>query len=221
MNKYSDKIDQLLTKYSFKELSKEAKELVRSEMSASEYDQIRKILSSTSSINNETIPPLPKGIQVDLRSKLRQRHAEPTASKSMKWLSPVFGMMIGALAMACWFWLSTTNNNLSNAPQITEPVITDTLYVYEKDTVYLTIKSEPKIITREVIKYIEKEATSQLPITLNTPPPNTNEIQNSLQSSYFNKIDLADIVPTKIGTAISEESELMDLLVEMPSDDLK
>jgi len=190
MNKNIDKIEQLLIQYSFIELSEEAKEMVRSEMSEAEYSQSREILAAA----NENI---------------RQRSVTTSSSSGNQWLYPTLGLIIGALAMAGWFW-SSEKLDIESKSEIKETIIVDTVYVHSKDTIYIPAKPEIKIITKEVIKYIEKEVPSPF-----------IALKKDAQSEAINKIDLVDFKPLNIGTTIGEEEELMNLLEEMHSDALK
>jgi len=59
-----------------------------------------------------------------------------------------------------------------------------------------------------------------LPLAYQSEPIINKQLQDTLQGNYFNNIDLADIIPMKVGKSVGEEAELMDLLREMPSDGL-
>ncbi len=209
MNKNIDKIEQLLIQYSFIELSEEAKEMVRSEMSEAEYSQSREILAAANELNKANIPPLPKNVYADLKRNIRQRSVTTSSSSGNQWLYPTLGLIIGALAMAGWFW-SSEKLDIESKSEIKETIIVDTVYVHSKDTIYIPAKPEIKIITKEVIKYIEKEVPSPF-----------IALKKDAQSEAINKIDLVDFKPLNIGTTIGEEEELMNLLEEMHSDALK
>jgi len=50
-------------------------------------------------------------------------------------------------------------------------------------------------------------------------PPQINDISSSfIQGSYYNNIELSDIIPAKLGRTVGEEEALMQLLTELPSD---
>ena len=221
-NNITEKIELLINNHTFDELNREQRDLVLSRMTRSDYTQMKAVLVATGQLN-ETKPPLPVDLQDQLRQRLRQKTTTPTALGSRIGLAVSMGIMIGALSMAGYHWMTSENNSV-DVSQVKQILVADTVYVDKRDTIYPALESEPRIITKEVIRYVHREPQRPSPNILPLPMaqqdhlPLTDQVQSTLQGSYFNNLDFTNVLPVKLGKPIGEEGELMDLLTEMPSD---
>ena len=224
MNNINDNIDELLTEFAFEELNSEQRKSILSEMTEQEYGVMRQATLNAKSLNN-SLPALPEELHQQLRQRLRQRHAVSSQKVSIHWLTSLLGMLVGTLMTVGWFYMNNIDEQ-KPVPITQSIVMTDTVFIHQKDTVYIKVKSEPHIVTREVVKYVERESVpptskiTTLALSLQNPPLTNNLREKTVQGSYFNNIDLSDIMLGKMGKTIGEEAELMDLLTEMPSDGL-
>ena len=223
MNKISTKVEELISNFSFEELTVEQRSLVLSEMTQQDYVQLQSIVAGAAQLG-ELSPALPSGLQGQLRQQFRQRQPRNSAAQAKSSIiSAALEILLGAIVASGYFWFSSEAKPTAEI-QSTQVFLRDTIYLDKKDTIYVTLKSEPKIITKEIIKYVERKKTEPSPALLplrlvqQSPLPLTDQLQQTLQGSYFNNINFADVIPTKVGKPIGEEGELMNLLTEMPSD---
>ncbi len=200
MNNYSDKIDHLLSNFAFEDLSEEAKTYVLSEMTAIEYASHRNILVATQKLGVNKAPSLPSHLQAKIKKQVGLGQTNNLANRRSLMLYSILGVFLGGLLTTSWFYF-THRKNVHPPSKIQESMIIDTVYVQKHDTLFLPSEPEVKIITKEVIKYIEKE----VPVMVSNPSKN-------------NANEITDLSTQKIGTPIAEETELMDLLQEIPSD---
>ena len=219
MNKKSDTIEQLMHRYTFAELGSEQRILVLSEMSEQEYTQLQLILQRANTLSKQDVPPLPAEIKSNLKQQLRLGSL-PIVENYRRWLAPILGLIVGILISAGWFLVTTSNE--SDIIQNNEPAVTDTILVYVPtiDTVYLA--TEPRVIAKEVVKYIVQElpTLAPKPMAILQQPTIATQSQDVIYGSY-KTIEFVDVIPISMGKPIGEESELMNLLVEMPSDGLE
>ena len=221
MNKKSDTIEQLMHRYTFAELGSEQRILVLSEMSEQEYTQLQLILQRANTLSKQDVPPLPVEIKSNLKQQLRLGSL-PIVENYRRWLAPNLGLLVGILISAGWFLVTTPNE--SDIIQNNEPAVTDTILVYVPniDTVYLATETEPRVIAKEVVKYIVQElpTLAPKPMAILQQPTIATQSQDVIYGSY-KTIEFVDVIPISMGKPIGEESELMNLLVEMPSDGLE
>ncbi len=226
MSKLIENLDQLLDNYSFDQLSAEQQQLVLSEITQEQYTLMREVISNIEQLGANTLPPLDKDLRQTLRQDYRKQYGYKEKAIAQSWPTLALGVFLGALATAGYFLLNI-DPEPAQVVQAAPVVMTDTLYIQQTDTLYVTIESEPKIITKEIIKYIDRAAEAPsaplavdlpLPLAYQSEPIINKQLQDTLQGNYFNNIDLTDIVPMKVGRSVGEEAELMDLLREMPSD---
>ena len=222
MNKKLDTIEQLMHRYTFAELGSEQRILVLSEMSEQEYTQLQLILQRANTLSKQDVPPLPIEIKTNLKQQLRQSQPLSTTGSYSRWLTPVLGLLVGILISAGWFLVTTPNE--SDIIQNNQSAVTDTILVYVPtiDTVYLATESVPRVIAKEVVKYIVQElpTLAPKPMAILQQPTIATQSQDVIYGSY-KTIEFVDVIPISMGKPIGEESELMNLLVEMPSDGLE
>ena len=221
MNKKSDTIEQLMHRYTFAELGSEQRILVLSEMSEQEYTQLQLILQRANTLSKQDVPPLPAEIKSNLKQQLRLGSL-PIVENYRRWLAPILGLLAGVFITTGWFLVTTPNE--SDIIQNNEPAVTDTILVYVPtiDTVYLATETEPRVIAKEVVKYIVQElpTLAPKPMAILQQPTIATQSQDVIYGSY-KTIEFVDVIPISMGKPIGEESELMNLLVEMPSDGLE
>ena len=221
MNKKSDTIEQLMHRYTFAELGSEQRILVLSEMSEQEYTQLQLILQRANTLSKQDVPPLPAEIKSNLKQQLRLGSL-PIVENYRRWLAPILGLLAGIFITTGWFLVTTPNE--SDIIQNNEPAVTDTILVYVPtiDTVYLATEAEPRVIAKEVVKYIVQElpTLAPQPMAILQQPTIATQSQDVIYGSY-KTIEFVDVIPISMGKPIGEESELMNLLVEMPSDGLE
>ncbi len=228
MSKLTENLDQLLDSYSFDQLSVEQQEVALSQITREEYTLMREVILSSKQLKAPAIPPLDKDLHQQLKQAYRKQHGFKGKTTAQRWSALALGVLLGALTTAGYHWLRT-DPQPERVEEAAPVVMTDTIYVQKTDTLYVTVESEPKVITKEIIKYIDRETEvltvpitpdQPLPLAYQSEPIINKQLQDTLQGNYFNNIDLADIIPMKVGKSVGEETELMDLLREMPSDGL-
>jgi len=224
MNKYTERTDQLLSNYTFAELSAQDKQMILEQMTETEYMMYRKIISKTQSSAN--YPKLPPHIKTNLSRNFHQLKQSQQSGFVKKlfvaagWI--ILGSFLGYMSHAYF-----DNNKVpKNEEVMTYVTLPDTVYIHRIDTIIQKIKSKPEIIMKEIYLKTKDEVdspTTTLPIE--TPSiANTfivDELQEIEQKNFFNNLEITDLTNNKVGITIGEESELMELLEVMPSDGLE
>jgi len=223
MNNIDDRLDYLLTNFTFQELSNRDKTLVRNSIGETEYNTYRNVIATAQSPLGAELTPVPSSIksnlEKDFKKKFKTKNFSPLITFLVAGSCLLFGTFIGRASYNQYI-----DKSIKPELELSPVTLTDTIFVYKVDTIFKEIKSEPKVIIKEIIVTNSNEiATTPItqPSTFQSNAVATNERSKLEQKNFFTNVDLSDLKTNKIGKTVNDDSELMDLLVELQSDGLE
>ena len=209
MKEHDNRLEDLLHKYNFDQLSNSDKDYVLSEMSALEYNHLHKIVQVAKYEYNDTdLPPNIKTlIKKDLKNKWPRQKTWTTILTPFLWIS------LGAL-LVHFIWNPNNNHAVQKPASLPAILQVDTVYIELRDTIVKEVEAPPIVQIKEVIKYIEVEKLIGTAPIVSTSNP--SRYVDSEPTKLSRKISSAK----ETGEPISKEKELMDLLTPILTDGL-
>jgi len=197
MNNLTDQIEQLLSQYNFDELSASQQSQVEAELGEETYRQMRSVVSGSIALS-DSAPPLSADLKAQIKSSSQ---VQQTTSSTMNLKQFAIGLFIGAVSTTLLLQFFNTTHKQPN--EIKQAIHTDTIYVHTIDTIYQSIPSEPTIITKEIIKYLETPKDSVVTATSYAfADDSTNSSQHRIVSTIQQSLD--SIVTIAIQTPIKK-----------------
>lgn len=210
----------LLEQYRFDQLSVDQIKLVLSELSEDEYIAYQVMIQETNGLTETETLKAPQSIHSQLKRDLSSQFEQPNngLSKVLNFGIPLWMACLAALG----FYLLLSYSDLfkvdtthESKEVMIETVQADPIYIYKTDTIFQEIKSEPIIITKEIIKTIEVE----VPVAAKQEPGyvagSQKElgliVQNGALDLYADEASL-EKAQKPIGQTVAEDGALMDLL---------
>lgn len=209
----TESIEQLLNQYPFEALSKSEQTLVLQELTIEEYQAYHLIATQAKILahSNEGLTPPPlNSIKKVLGYKLIKETSLLEKINTVRLPVWVTGVLV--LVGCSLVQLLQGNNKMAEPaifPKIETVRVIDTVYVHSVDTVYKEIMTEPRIITKEVIK-IKEVFVERKPLLANTEKMPL--IIPADQVAYYSNAETPDLLVRKPGRSVSADSELMKLL---------
>jgi len=212
MNNLTDQIEQFLSKYDFETLSASQQSQVIAELGEDTYRQMRSVVTGATALSDKA-PPLSADLKARIRSSSQVQQA---TSNTMNLKQFAIGLFIGAVSTTLLLKLFNTTHEQPNH-EIKQAIHTDTIYVHTIDTIYQSIPSEPTIITKEIIKYLETPKDSVVTATsyafaADSTNSSQHRIVSTIQQSLDSIVTIAIQTPIKKGRTVGDEEELMNLL---------
>lgn len=210
----NNRIEQLIQRFKFEELSKEDKALVLSIMPEEDYRAYQIIVGSAAVMDT---PKVPIDIQKSLQKDLFETKAAKGSMLGQALTYKIPFWLIGGLTLLLFFGSKMFSSNHEVIENIVQQEIAPTI-VFQTDTIFKEIISEPIIVTKVVEKiiYLEKEVSTPEPIriaqnvqTISTPEK--LDIDNA--ESFFGDVDgsVNEIIRPK-GRSVSQDQALMNIL---------
>lgn len=211
MNNLTDQIEQFLSKYDFETLSASQQSQVIAELGEDTYRQMRSVVSGSIALS-DSAPPLSADLKAQIKSSSQ---VQQTTSSTMNLKQFAIGLFIGAVSTTLLLQFFNTTHEQPN--EIKQAIHTDTIYVHTIDTIYQSIPSEPTIITKEIIKYLETPKDSVVTATSyafadDSTNSSQHRIVSTIQQSLDSIVTIAIQTPIKKGRTVGDEEELMNLL---------
>jgi len=170
MKELDNRLEDLLHKHTFNQLTESDKDYVLSNMSAHEYNHLHKIVQvSKNGYSNEDLN-LPPSIKSGLKKNLKNKWHHPKTISTM--LMPLLWIGIGAFLMH--FLWNPNDHSAQETPIQLVPQSVDTVYVQVRDTIIREVQSPPIVQIKEVIRYKEvrvNDLDKNTPIEAMTIPP--------------------------------------------------
>jgi len=222
----SDKIISLVGQYSFDQLNAEQRALVLAEWTEQEYNAYQLMLKETMILSKGQSLSAPASIHHQLQDQLSSAFAKPQGGLKRILTTGVPLWLVGLLAASfCLFWSISrvTEKPVQDSTPMVEQMKEVPTYIYLTDTIYQEVKSDPIVINREVIKYVEVE----VPVFQESGPAYIAGSQKELglipstDSSTDYSFDASDKqnapenFAKSIGQSVSDDGALMELLDRM------
>ena len=214
----NDNILKLIEQYRFDQLSEEQQGIVLSEMSEQEFLSFQIMMEETASLSGNQHLKAPEFISSNLHHVLADKFVMPQSAIARVFNFGIPLWLIGMLAIGlCLLWaytdvLNDTNQN-KDLPLV-EYVQAEPVYIYKTDTIFQEIKSDPIIITKEIIKTVEVE----VPVLVEQEPVYVAGSQKELglvakYSDFDLEVDETfSLDEIAVGQSVAEDELLMEFL---------
>jgi len=218
----SEKILDLLEKYSFDQLNTDQREEVLAELTEQEFRAYQLLMKESLVLSQAQELRTPSAIETELSEQLSSQFSKPRGL--FRILTAGVPLWLVGLMAAGFYLFWNYGKKMNAADQKSIPMVEQIKevpkYIYITDTIYKEVKSEPIVINKEVIKYIELE----VPVIQEREPAYVAGSQRELGlvPSESLKTDLVfdtdenmneqEAFSVSIGQSVSDDGALMELL---------